>query len=204
VERVLGAPRPRRSPVQYELVFAPSPSRSSQPRAAVRRVLGVDPGLTRCGYAVLEARGPHITAVVSLGVVTTSRDHDVPSRLADLHREMSSLLDECQPEEVAVERVFFQNNVRTAMSVGQASGVALSLAALRGLTVQQYTPSQVKDAVTGWGGADKAQVQRMVQARLGLSRPPQPADAADAAAIALCHIACSSSLMTVNVPRGVA
>ncbi len=185
-------------------MFAPSTSRPSESGASVRRVLGVDPGLTRCGYAVLEAVGARVTNVVSLGVISTSRDHDVPSRLAELHRELVALLEECQPDDVAVERVFFQNNVRTAMSVGQASGVALSLAALRGLTVQQYTPSQVKDAVAGWGGADKTQVQRMVQARLGLSRPPQPADAADAAAIALCHIACSSSLIAAHLPRGVA
>ena len=185
-----------------------APSSSAQPGVgsgpAPRRVLGVDPGLTRCGYAVLEARGATVIGVISLGVITTSRDHEVPHRLAELHQELTALFDECQPAEVAVERVFFQNNVRTAMSVGQASGVALSLAALRGLNVQQYTPSQVKDAVAGWGGADKSQVQRMVQARLGLSRPPHPADAADAAAIALCHIACSSSHLNSHRPRGVA
>jgi crossover junction endodeoxyribonuclease RuvC len=97
-------------------------------------------------------------------------------------------LREFQPNAVAVEQVFFQNNVRTAMSVGQASGLALAEAAAAGCDVMQFTPNQVKDTVAGWGGADKAQVQRMVQARLGLASPPKPADAADAAALALCYL----------------
>ena len=97
-----------------------------------------------------------------------------------------------QKVDSAVEQVFFQNNVRTAMSVGQASGIVLAEAAARGCDVVQFTPSQVKDSVAGWGGAEKAQVQRMVQARLGLSAPPKPADAADAAALALCYLAGAS------------
>ena len=96
---------------------------------------------------------------------------------------------ELRPQVVVVEQVFFQVNVRTAMSVGQASGLALAEAAARGCEVVQYTPNQVKEAVTGWGGADKAQVQRIVQARLGLAAPPRPPDVADAAALALCHLA---------------
>jgi crossover junction endodeoxyribonuclease RuvC len=101
------------------------------------------------------------------------------------------LIDEFSPHVVAVERVFFQVNVRTAMSVGQASGLALCEAASAGCEVAQYTPNQVKDAVAGYGGASKEQVQKMVQARLKLSQPPRPADAADAAALALCHLAMS-------------
>ena len=151
-------------------------------------VLGIDPGLTRCGYAVLRQHGTAVTAV-SLGVIRTPSGADLAVRLAELQTEIASLIDEHRPEAVALEQVFFQNNVRTAMSVGQASGVVLALAASAGCQVRQYTPSQVKSAVAGWGGADKDQVARMVQQRLGLQRRPEPADAADAAAIALCHCA---------------
>jgi crossover junction endodeoxyribonuclease RuvC len=112
----------------------------------------------------------------------------LPQRLAELRRELVALIDEQRPDVVAVEHVFFQVNVRTAMSVGQASGLALAAAAEAGCRVVQYTPNQVKGAVAGHGGASKAEVQRMVQARLGLTAPPEPPDAADAAAIALCHL----------------
>ena len=104
-------------------------------------------------------------------------------RLAELRAELAALIAELRPDVVAVEHVFFQVNVRTAMSVGQASGLALAEAGAAGCDVVQYTPNQVKEAVAGWGGAGKAQVQRMVQVRLGLSEPPKPADAADAAAL---------------------
>lgn len=152
-------------------------------------VLGVDPGLTRCGYAVLVARGSSEVRAVSLGVIRTPATSDLPARLAELHLEISDLIARHRPAAVAVEQVFFQSNVRTAMSVGQASGVIIAVAAAAGCRVVQYTPSQVKNAVAGWGGADKAQVGAMVQRRLGLSEVPRPADAADAAAIALCHCA---------------
>jgi crossover junction endodeoxyribonuclease RuvC len=151
-------------------------------------VLGIDPGLTRCGYAVLLAVGNTVKPV-SLGVIRTPPSDALPQRLAELAGELQALLVEFRPAAVAVEQVFFQTNVRTAMSVGQASGLALAAAAAFGCDVVQFTPNQVKDTVAGWGGADKAQVQRMVQARLGLSTPPKPADAADAAALALCYLA---------------
>jgi crossover junction endodeoxyribonuclease RuvC len=151
-------------------------------------VLGIDPGLTRCGYAVLHSQGNAVRPL-SLGVIRTPTDMELPHRLAELQRELKALLVEFAPQAVAVEQVFFQTNVRTAMSVGQASGLALAEAAAFGCDVMQFTPNQVKDTVAGWGGADKAQVQRMVQARLGLSAPPKPADAADAAALALCYLA---------------
>ena len=165
-------------------------------------VLGVDPGLTRCGYAVLRTSGPQHVEALALGVVRTSPSDDLPTRLGELHAEIASLLREHQPDAVAVEQVFFQNNVRTAMSVGQASGVVLALAAAAGCVVVQYTPSQVKSAVAGWGGADKAQVTQMVQRRLGLDRAPKPADAADAAAIALCH--CSVAPFRAAVSASIA
>ena len=131
-------------------------------RRSPTRVLGIDPGLTRCGYAVIDGRGPTVVTVRSLGVLTTVRSHPLPQRLAALRAEFAALIAEFAPDVVAVERVFFQVNVRTAMSVGQASGLALAEAADAGCEVVQYTPNQVKDAVAGWGGADKLQVQKMV------------------------------------------
>jgi crossover junction endodeoxyribonuclease RuvC len=153
------------------------------------RVLGIDPGLTRCGYAVLDGGSGTEATAVALGVIRTPAGDDVPSRLAALRRELAALIADYRPAVVAVEQLFFQVNVRTAMSVGQASGLALAEAAAAGCDVVQYTPNQVKDAIAGWGGATKEQVQKMVQTRLRLSRPPRPADAADAAALALCHLA---------------
>jgi crossover junction endodeoxyribonuclease RuvC len=151
------------------------------------RVLGIDPGLTRCGYAVLDG-GAKLVAR-AMGVLRTPASEPLPARLAALQSEFAALITEYNPDVVAVEQVFFQVNVRTAMSVGQASGLALAEASRRGCDVVQYTPNQVKDAVAGWGGADKAQVAKMVQMRLGLAAPPHPADTADAAALALCHLA---------------
>lgn len=170
-------------------MFVPSPAVVSQ--KATHRVLGIDPGLTRCGYAVIDALGSQQASAVSLGVLRTPPTMPLPERLACLHRDISDLLQEFEPQTVVVEQLFFQVNVRTAMSVGQASGLALALASTAGCAVVQYTPNQVKETITGWGGADKLQVQRMVQVRLGLNSLPQPADAADAAALALCHLAVS-------------
>jgi crossover junction endodeoxyribonuclease RuvC len=130
-------------------------------------------------------------------VLTTPASLPLPQRLAELRADLAALVAEVRPEVVVVEHVFFQVNVRTAMSVGQASGLALAEAAAAGCEVVQYGPNQVKEAVTGWGGATKEQVQRMVQARLGLSAPPKPADAADAAALALCHLAVAPTRVRV-------
>jgi crossover junction endodeoxyribonuclease RuvC len=180
-------------------VFVSPPS----DRSPVRRVLGIDPGLTRCGYAVVDGRGTRSVRAVSLGVITTPATDALPQRLGALRTEFTELIREFSPDVVAVEQVFFQVNVRTAMSVGQASGLALAEAALAGCEVVQYTPNQVKDAVAGWGGADKEQVQKMVQARLGLSTLPKPPDAADAAALALCHLA-MGRIARVRAEAGVA
>jgi crossover junction endodeoxyribonuclease RuvC len=150
-------------------------------------VLGIDPGLTRCGYGAVRRAGASMRAEAA-GVLTTPASASSPMRLAELQRGIITLLDELRPDAVAVERVFFQSNVRTAMSVGQASGVVLACAAASGCAVAEYTPTQVKSAVTGSGSADKDQVQRMVTALLGLGSEPAPADVFDALALAVCHL----------------
>ena len=151
-------------------------------------VLGIDPGLTRCGYGAVRRDGGSMRAVAA-GVLTTPPSAGLPERLAELQQGIRALLAELRPDAVAVERVFFQSNVRTAMSVGQASGVVLAESVAAGCTVVEYTPTQVKASVTGSGAADKQQVQRMVQSLLGLAAAPKPADAADALALAICHLA---------------
>lgn len=151
------------------------------------RVLGVDPGLSRCGVGVVD--GPRGRPVaVRAGVVRTPAGQPVAQRLALLYSALRELMDEASPDAVAVERVFFNANVRTAMGVGQAAGVVLLSAAQAGIDVVEYTPTQVKSAVTGDGGADKAQVGYMVAAILRLPAAPRPPDAADALALALCHL----------------
>jgi crossover junction endodeoxyribonuclease RuvC len=154
-------------------------------------VLGVDPGVSRCGYGCISAagRGNRTGEVAAMGVLETSPSDPLPERLAALHAEFVRLLAELRPDAVAVERLFFQANARTAMSVGQASGLVLAAASAAGASVAQYTPNEVKQAVTGYGSAPKEQVQRMVQAQLGLDALPRPPDVADALALALCHLA---------------
>jgi crossover junction endodeoxyribonuclease RuvC len=152
-------------------------------------VLGIDPGVSRCGYGCVEG-GPGATPrAVAVGVLTTPPSQALPERLAALDLDLRALVAEFRPSVVAVERVFFQVNARTAMSVGQASGLALAAAAQAGCEVVQYTPNEVKQAVAGYGSATKEQVQRMVQSLLGLAEVPLPPDAADALALALCHLA---------------
>ena len=160
-------------------------------------VLGIDPGLTRCGYGAVRREGRALVAVAA-GVLTTAPATPLPERLAALQTGVRALLLELAPDVVAVERLFFQANVRTAMSVGQASGVALAEAVNAGCVVVQYTPNEVKLAVTGYGAAPKEQVQRMVQAQLGLTERPRPADAADALALALCHHAVAPLRLRVD------
>lgn len=164
-------------------------------------VLGIDPGLTRCGYGAVRRDGAGLVAVAA-GVLTTAPATPLPERLAELQLGLRALLVELTPDVVAVERVFFQSNVRTAMAVGQASGLALAEAVNAGCEVAQYTPNEVKMAVTGYGAAPKEQVQRMVQAQLGLVERPRPPDAADALALALCHLA--TARLRIRVDRAVA
>ena len=153
-------------------------------------VLGVDPGLSRCGYGCVERTAGGLRAVAA-GVIRTPPEDPLPSRLAALQSELVNLIEELRPQTVVVERVFFQTNARTAMSVGQASGLALAGAAAAGCEVAQYTANEVKVAITGYGAATKEQIQRMVQSLLSLQQVPRPPDAADALALALTHLAVS-------------
>ena len=152
------------------------------------RVLGVDPGLTRCGLGVVEGSPSRPLTAVAVGVVRTPSDADLAHRLLAIEQALDAWIDEHQPDAVAVERVFSQHNVRTVMGTAQASGLAVVAAARHGLPVALHTPSEVKAAVTGSGRADKAQVTTMVTRLLRLDARPSPADAADALALAMCHI----------------
>jgi crossover junction endodeoxyribonuclease RuvC len=152
-------------------------------------VLGIDPGLSRCGYGCVTRTDDGAGYLArAAGVITTPTSEAVPSRLSLLRRELSALLDELQPQVMVIERIFFRSNARTAMSVGQASGVALLTAAEHGCRVAEYTAAEVKLAVAGYGGAPKEQVQAMVGRLLQLSEVPQPADVADALALGICHL----------------
>ncbi|MFF0790101.1 crossover junction endodeoxyribonuclease RuvC [Streptomyces spiralis] len=152
------------------------------------RVLGVDPGLTRCGVGVVDGVAGRPLTMLGVGVVRTPVDADLSHRLLAVEQGIEQWLEEHRPEYVAVERVFSQHNVRTVMGTAQASAVAMLCAARRGIPVALHTPSEVKAAVTGTGRADKAQVGAMVTRLLRLAEPPRPADAADALALAICHI----------------
>lgn len=151
------------------------------------RVLGVDPGLTRCGVGVVDIAPDRRATLVAVTVIQTAPDLALERRLLAIGDELAALLDEHQPDAVALERVFAQHNVRTVMGTAQASGVVLHAAAARGLVVTLHTPSEVKAAVTGHGSADKKQVTAMVQRILRMDAAPKPADAADALALAICH-----------------
>ncbi|WP_426514832.1 crossover junction endodeoxyribonuclease RuvC [Dactylosporangium sp. McL0621] len=152
------------------------------------RVLGVDPGLTRCGVGVVEGSPGRPCRLVHYEVVRSDPDLDLALRLLNLDRRLTELVAEHKPESIAVERVFSQHNVRTVMGTAQAGAVAILAAARAGLPVQLYTPSEVKAAVSGNGQADKAQVTAMVTRLLRLEVAPRPADAADALALAICHV----------------
>ena len=144
--------------------------------------------MSRCGYGVIRQKG-RATEAIAAGIIRTDKDDPIPQRLFELQNELVDLMGTYSPDAVAIEQVLFQVNVRTAMGVGQASGVAMAAAVGAGAEVFEYSPTQIKKAVTGWGGADKEQMGKMVQTLLGLPRPLKPVDAADAVAAALCHLA---------------
>ncbi len=175
------------------------------------RVLGIDPGLTRCGLGVVDGSPGRPLGLVEVGVCRTAPDLDVAERLRLVDAAIEEWLERHRPDVVAVERVFSQHNVRTVMGTAQVSGVAMVAAARRGIPVALHTPSEVKAAVTGNGRADKAQVGAMVTRLLRLSEAPKPADAADALALAICHVwrgaaqrRIASAVAAQPVPRGAA
>lgn len=151
------------------------------------RALGLDPGISTTGYAVVERTGSRLRAV-AVGAIRTPAELPQAERLRLLHSAVSDVIEAAAPGSMAIERVFFNANVRTAMSVGQAAGVAMLAAAMLGVEVVDYTPTEVKASVTGHGSAPKKQVGAMVATMLGLPAAPTPADAADACALAICHL----------------
>ena len=151
------------------------------------RILGIDPGLTRCGVGIVDLNSNRRAAFVAVHVIRTPSTNELPARLYELETGLTELFDVYKPDAIAIERVFSQHNVRTAMGTAQASAVAMLIAARNQLDVALYTPTEVKAAVTGYGRADKAQITSMVTRLLNLAEPPKPADAADALALALCH-----------------
>ncbi len=150
-------------------------------------VLGIDPGTAITGYGLVQENPDGSLACLAYGAILTPANMPMPQRLIELHSQLHELILLHRPQCGAVEKLFFQRNVRTALSVGQARGVVLLCLAQAGLQVGEYTPLEVKQAVAGYGGADKNQVQMMVKALLGLDSIPKPDDAADALAIAICH-----------------
>ena len=152
------------------------------------RVLGVDPGLTRCGIGVIDGGPGQAPRAVEVVVVRTPANAELAQRLLQIAERVEAMMDRHRPDTVAIERVFSQHNVRTVMGTAQASGVVALAAARRGIPVAWHTPSEVKAAVSGHGNADKAQVTAMITRLLKLSEAPKPADAADALALALCHL----------------
>jgi crossover junction endodeoxyribonuclease RuvC len=151
------------------------------------RVFGIDPGSTRTGYGCVDTDGTRHRLVLC-GAIRAGGSGAFPDRLATIYRELSSIIRECQPECVAIEDLFHAVNARSALKLGHARGVAMLAAVEAGVTVVEYTPAEVKRAVVGYGRADKAQVQQMIRLLLGLDRAPEPHDAADALAIAICHL----------------
>lgn len=149
-------------------------------------ILGVDPGTAITGYGIIASDGD-ILAMTTYGVITTPAEWQLPRRLAHIYAELGRLIARYQPTAAVVEKLFFSKNVRTALSVGQARGVALLAAAQAGLAIYEYTPLQIKQAVAGYGRAEKMQIQQMVKLLLRLDAIPQPDDAADALAVAICH-----------------
>jgi len=151
------------------------------------RIFGIDPGSRRTGYGCVETDGRR-ARLVTCGAITVSASESFPHRLALIHRELSQLLRTCRPECVAVENLFHANNVRSALKLGHARGVAMLAAIEAGCELVEYTPAEVKRAVVGYGRAEKPQVQQMVKLLLGMTETPSPHDAADALAIAICHL----------------
>lgn len=150
--------------------------------------IGIDPGTAITGYGLVREEQDGNLSVVDFGVIQTSPDNNMPERLVQLYHNLIKIIDLHSPESGAVEKLFFARNVRTALTVGQARGIAMLALAQSGVAIAEYTPNEIKQSVAGYGRADKIQVQRMVQTLLDLEEIPQPDDAADALAVAICHL----------------
>jgi crossover junction endodeoxyribonuclease RuvC len=155
------------------------------------RVFGIDPGSERTGYGCVESDGRR-HRLVACGAISSPPDTAFPERLRTIHAALARLLVECRPETVAIESLFHAANVRSALKLGHARGVAMLAAVEAGVLVAEYTPAEIKRAVVGYGRADKHQVQHMIKLLLGLEQAPSPHDAADALAIAVCHVHCTT------------
>ena len=166
------------------------------------RVFGIDPGSERTGYGCVETDGRR-HRLVTCGAIAASAGDSFPARLARIHRELSARLSECQPEFVVVENLFYATNARSALKLGHARGVAILAAVEAGCEVLEYTPAEVKRAVVGYGRADKRQVQQMIKLLLGLDKVPSPHDAADALAVAICHVHSRAGIRPSTVAQGV-
>jgi len=151
------------------------------------RIFGIDPGSVRTGYGCVETDGRRFRLVASGAIISPAAD-PFPQRLARIHRELAAQLVACRPDAVAIESLFCATNVRTALKLGHARGVAMLAAVEVGCPVAEYTPAEIKRAVVGYGRAEKHQVQQMIKLLLGLAEPPSPNDAADALAVAICHL----------------
>jgi crossover junction endodeoxyribonuclease RuvC len=173
----------------------PGPSPTTTP---IRVALGIDPGTAIVGYAVVAARGSELS-MIACDVITTPASMPMPERLQHIYHHLSEIVSTYHPGEAAMEELFFAKNARTAFSVGQARGVAMLALANGGLAVAEYTPRQVKQAVTGYGAAGKEQVGEMVRILLRLKAVPRPDDAADAAAVAICHLHTASFLTHTQI-----
>lgn len=172
------------------------PAIDKQPNERI--TLGIDPGIAIVGFAVVVARGSELS-MVACDVITTTAGTPLPQRLQVIYKQLSEVIATYQPHEAAMEELFFAKNARTAITVGQARGVAMLALANGGLSIAEYTPLQVKQAVTGYGGAKKEQIGEMVRILLHLKAVPRPDDAADAAAIAICHLH-TAPLLTMGYP----
>lgn len=150
--------------------------------------IGIDPGTAITGYGLVREEQDGSLSVVDFGVIQTSPDISMPERLVQIYHNLKGIIDLHSPQSGAVEKLFFARNVRTALTVGQARGIAMLALAESGVALAEYTPNEIKQSVAGYGRADKIQVQRMVQTLLNLKEMPQPDDAADALAVAICHL----------------
>src|SRR5215471_11213627 len=174
------------------------PSGPSSTFTSTRVTLGIDPGTAIVGFAIVEAKGSEL-GMIACDVITTPAGMPMPKRLQHIYQSLSEIISKYRPSEAAMEELFFAKNARTALTVGQARGVAMLALANGNLAVAEYTPKQVKLAVTGYGGANKEQVGEMVRILLHLKSIPHPDDAADAAAVAICHLHTASFLTRTHI-----